>query len=78
MGWHRGTGEGLLCSSMRWVCGATVIQPAEKGKGNAKIYQLVEVLPMDIGKDGVIPELFESNLANQAYRGAFPQISTPA
>lgn len=78
MGWHRGTGEGLLCSSMRWVCGATVVHPGQKSKGNAKIYQLVEVLPMEIGKGVVISELFGSNLVNLAYRGAFPQILTPA
>lgn len=57
--------------------GATVIQPAEKG-GGIKIFQLLEVLPMEIGKSAVISELFESNLVNLAYRGAFPETLTPA
>lgn len=63
---------------MRWVCGATEIQPGEKCKGNVEIYQLVEVLPMEIRKSAAIFELFESNLVNLAHRGSFPQILTPA
>lgn len=55
-----------------------MIHPGEKGKGNVKIYQLVEVLPMEIRKGIVISELFESNLVNLAHRGASPQILTPA
>lgn len=60
-------GPGCHSDTTRW-----------KGKGNAKIFQLVEVLPMEIGKSAVISELFESNLFNLAYRGAFPETLTPA
>lgn len=44
------TSTELLRCSMRWVYGATIIQPGEKGKCNPKIHQSVDVLSMETGK----------------------------